>query len=281
MSDVHVYRMTTLSTMIGFIVHISVLFQLINGHQRSFNFFMPDLPSPSSRPSFLLSSISTTHKFYPFKKNSFTKINLSGGPFNVKLNQSTDDSVTSVDIEADESTHKQLLIDIIQNDVLSIRMTDNSNLINKTNVTIIINYNQLSELYIDGMINIQCLNKIQAERFRLNNRANGFIKLKLDVDILDAYFHSVGRAKLCGQVNYEATLQSLGVGDIRCQNLLAKKINVISSGIGNIYVLATDEINITLSGIGTVYYAGPIKQKMKTGLGNIIQMQDFTSIEEK
>ncbi|CAF1636316.1 unnamed protein product, partial [Adineta ricciae] len=52
-------------------------------------------------------------------------------------------------------------------------------------------------------------------------------------------------------------------------------MNVISSGIGNIYVTATDEISITLSGIGTVYYAGPLKQQIKTGLGNIVEIPNL------
>ncbi|CAF0870971.1 unnamed protein product [Rotaria sp. Silwood1] len=70
-------------------------------------------------------------------------------------------------------------------------------------------------------------------------------------------FHSIGRIKLCGQVNNEATLKSLGVGAVECRNLLTKKINLISSSIGTIYITVIDEINITLSGIATVYYSGP------------------------
>ncbi|CAF2635794.1 unnamed protein product [Rotaria sp. Silwood2] len=242
---------------------------------------MPDLPIRSDLS--LSSSISTTHKIHSFTKNSFRKINLSGGPFNVKLNQiiNSNDNSSYVDIETDETIHRLILIDIIQNDILFIRMIENTNIINKTNITININYYELIELNIDGIINIQCLNKIQTDKFRLYNRATGFIKLKLNVNILDAYLHSIGRVKLCGQVNYQATIQSLGVGDIQCQNLFTTKINVISSGIGNIYITATDEINITLSGIGTVYYAGPLKQKMKTGLGNIVQIQDFSSMEDE
>jgi hypothetical protein len=235
---------------------------------------MPDLPPPSR--SEFSSSISTTRKIYPFSANSFTKIHLSGGPFNVKLyqNPNSNDNYTSVDIETEESIHKLIFIDIIQNDILSIRLIDNTNLINKTNITITINYSELTELNIDGMINIQCLNQIQTDKFRLYNRAHGFIKLKLHVNILDAYLHSIGRVKLCGQVNNEATIQSLGVGDVQCRNLFTKKINIISSGIGNLYITATDEINITLSGIGTVYYTGPLKLQMKTGLGNIVEIPD-------
>jgi hypothetical protein len=263
------YNMKILS-----IFFIIFLIQLTNGQQRNYNFFMPDLPT-SSRSS-LSSSIPMTRKIYPFAANSFTKINLSGGPFNVKLyqNPNSNDNYTSVDIETEESIQKLISIDILQNEILSIRLTANQNLINTTNITITINYSQLTELNIDGAINIQCLNQIETDKFRLNNRANGYIKLKLHVNILDAYLHSIGRVKLCGQVNTEATIQSLGVGDVQCRNLFTKKINLIASGIGNIYITATDEINITLSGIGTVYYEGPLKQQMKNGLGNIIEMED-------
>jgi hypothetical protein len=259
---------------ISSIFYIFLLFQFINGQERNYNFFMPDLPPPS-RTS-LSSSISTTRKIYPFNTNSFTKIHLSGGPFNVKLyqNPNSNDNYTSVDVETEESLQQFVSIDIIQNDILSIRMIDNVNLINKTNVTITINFFELTELNIDGVINIQCLNHIQTDKFRLYNRAHGLIKLKLHVNILDAFLHSIGRVKLCGQVNNEATIQSLGVGDVQCRNLFTKKINVISSGIGNIFITATDEINITLSGIGTVYYTGPLKQQTKTSLGNIIEMDD-------
>jgi hypothetical protein len=267
---VHVYNMKILS-----IFYLLFLFQLTDGQERNYNFFMPDLPPPS-HSSLILSSIPTTRKVYPFAANSFKKINLSGGPFNVKLyqNPNSNDNYTSVDIETEESIHKLILVDIVQNEILSIRLNENSNLINKTNITVTINYSELTELNIDGIINTQCLNPIQTDKFRLYNRAHGSIKLKLHVNILDAYLHSIGRVKLCGQVNNEATIQSLGVGDVQCRNLFTKKINVISSGIGNIYVTATDEINIILSGIGTVYYAGPLKRQVKNGLGNIIEIED-------
>ncbi|CAF1138428.1 unnamed protein product [Adineta steineri] len=259
------------SKIIFLIFYASFVFQLTKGQQKNIHFLLPNV---SSSIHSLLNP--TIHKVYSFTLNSFTKINLVGGPFNIKLNQISylNNNHTSVDINAEESIHNSILIDIVQNDILFIRMIENINLINKTKIIITINYFNLTELHVSGMINIQCLNQIQTDKFYLYNRATGCLKLKLNVNTLDAYFHSNGRVKLCGQVNEEATLQSLGVGDIQCRNLFTKKINVISSGIGNIYVTATDEINIILSGIGTIYYTGPLKQQIKTGLGNIIEAVD-------
>jgi hypothetical protein len=260
------------------IFNLFFVFYSINGQQRNFNFFMPDLPPqrPSIPPS---PSISVTREIHSFTTRSFTKINIFGGPFNVKLyhNINSNDNYTSVDVETEQSIHKLILIDIQQNDTLTIRMTENLNMNNKTNITLLIIFQQLNELYIDGTINIICVNPIETDRFRLQNRGTGSIKLKLNVNILEAYFYSIGRIKLSGQVNSEATLKSLGVGDVQCRNLLTKKISVISSGIGNIYIRAIDEINIILSGIGTVYYSGPIKQQVKTGLGSIMEIPNISS----
>ena len=221
-----------------------------------------------------------THESHAFTTRSFSKIYLSGGPFNVRLYRNTNpnDTFASVDVEAEPSLHPQILIEIDATEMLTIRMTGHVNLVNTTNVTLFITYNQLDELHIDGLSYIQCLNQIRSDTFRLHDRGTGSLKLKFDVNNLDAYLHSIGRVKLCGRVQNEATLKSLGVGDVDCRRLLAKTIRVISSGIGNIYVTATDEINITLSGIGTVYYSGPLKEQVKTGLGNIMEMHDVSFI---
>ncbi|CAF2334461.1 unnamed protein product [Rotaria sp. Silwood2] len=60
-----------------------------------------------------------------------------------------------------------------------------------------------------------------------------------------------------------------------------KKIHVISSGIGNIYITAIDEINITLSGIGTIYYSGPLKEHINTGLGSILEIPNVLSSNDQ
>ncbi|CAF0773164.1 unnamed protein product [Rotaria sp. Silwood1] len=240
---------------------------------------MPDLPSLYSSLSSSSSSNSIIRKTHSFTTRTFTKINLLGGPFNVKLycNTNVNNNYTSVDVETEQSIHKLISIDIEQNDTLTIRMIENFNIPNKTNITLFIIYQQLNELQIDGIINIQCVNQIQTNIFRLQSRGSGSIKLKLNVNKLDAYLHSIGYVKLCGEVNDEAILKSLGVGDVECRNLLTKKIYVISSGIGNMYITAIDEINITLSGIGTVYYSGPLKENINTGLGSISEIPNILS----
>ncbi len=57
----------------------------------------------------------------------------------------------------------------------------------------------------------------------------------------------------------DATRKSLGIEDVECQYLFIRKMNVISSGIGTIYVIVIDKINMTLSEIGIFYYSDPLK----------------------
>jgi hypothetical protein len=254
--------------MIVLILKFFFLFHLINGQQRDYNLFMPDLPSTRS-PSSSSTTIHVTH--------SFTKINLFDGPFNVQLYQNNhlNNNYTSVDVETEQSIQNFVSINIERNDILTIRMMKKFlNIDEQINITILIIYRQLDEMYIDGLINIQCLNPIKTNQFRLYNHGTGSMKLKLNVNILDAYFHSIGNVKLCGQVLNDTTIKSLSIGNIDCRNLLTRKINIISSGIGNMYIMAIDEVNITLSGIGSVHYSGPLKQQIKTGLGNIIDLSN-------
>lgn len=284
----HFFRMAHLSfhSTMSLVLFFSVtLSPLSLAQQGNYNFFMPDLPSNSrvSPPPALMPTVTMTRETHSFPMQLLTKIHLQGGPFNVKLyrNSNLNDTSMSVDVETEPSIQKMIQIETDQTDRLTIRLIATPDLQNRTNISLLITYSQLNELSIDGHIYLQCLNQIQSDTFRVHNRGEGSMKLKLNVNILDAYLHSIGRVKFCGQVNDEGTLQSLGVGDVDARKLLAKKINVISSGIGNIYVTATDEINITLSGIGTVYYTGPLKHEMKTGLGNIMEMQDISFVNSQ
>ncbi|CAF0725508.1 unnamed protein product [Rotaria sordida] len=161
---------------------------------------MPDLSSLYSSLSSPSSSI--IRETHLFTTRTFTKVNLLGGSFNVKLYHNT--NLISIDIE--------------QNDTLTIRMIENLNISNKTNITLFIIYQQLNEFSIDGKINIQCVNLIQPNLFHLYHRDSGLIKLKLTVDKLNAYLHSIGRVKLCRHVNDEVTLKSIRAGDVDCRN---------------------------------------------------------------
>ena len=271
-SELLVCHRRNTSSMILIIIHLVLYVHSMDAYRRDPNVLMPGVPvSASPSPS----SISFTRQVYTFADRVFTRIDLFEGPFNVKLYQNPhpDDNYTSVDVETDELMHKNIHIDIVQDQILLIRMNGNSPYMSKPNITLTITYHQLNDLHIDGTMNIRCLNRIRTDQFRLHHRGSGTIKLKFDGNTLDAYLHSIGLVQLCGHVKERVTIKSVGVGDVRCRSLLTKKIHIISAGIGNIFVRATEEINIILSGISTVYYAGPLKQQIRTGSGHIVETE--------
>ncbi|CAF0737272.1 unnamed protein product [Rotaria sordida] len=94
---------------------------------------MPDLSSLYSSLSSPSSSI--IRETHLFTTCTFTKVNLLDGSFNVKLYHNT--NLISIDIE--------------QNDTLIIRMIENLNISNKTNITLFIIYQQLNEFSIDAI----------------------------------------------------------------------------------------------------------------------------------
>ena len=269
-SELIVFQRQNTRSMILIIIHLVLFVHSIDTYRRDRGLLMPGVPvSASPSPS----SISFTRQVYTFADRTFTRIDLFGGPFNVRLYQNPhpDDNYTSVDVETDELMHKGIHIDVVQDQILLIRMNGDAPYMSKSNITLTITYRQLNELHIDGTMNIRCLNRIRTDQFRLHHHGMGTIKLKLDGNTLDAYLHSIGLVQLCGQVKEQVTIKTVGVGDVRCRSLLTKKIHIISAGIGNIFVRATEEINIILSGISTVYYAGPLKQQIRTGSGHIVE----------
>ncbi|CAF0823254.1 unnamed protein product [Didymodactylos carnosus] len=96
------------------------------------------------------------------------------------------------------------------------------------------------------------------------------VDLNLDVPRLKALFYSTGKSILSGSCDV-ANIKSNGVSDVIASDLVAKVVNVATSGIGTVKVLCVDECNIRADSISTVYYRGPIKREQTNGLAKIKQ----------
>lgn len=232
---------------------------------------MPDLPSAGSSS---LPSITRSRTTHSFPSPSCTKIHLFNGPFHVRLYQ-IDTNYTSIEFEIDQSIQEFLLVDIEDKNILTIRMLKDLPVETKMNITILIIYQQINEILLDGLIDIECLNPIDTHSLRFSHHNTGRIHLKLNVHTFDAYLHSIGQIEFSEQVFNHTKIKSLMIGNIDCRKLLTRTIDILSSGIGNMYIIAIEEINITLNGIGIVYYSGPLKEQIQTGLGKIIFQSDL------
>ena len=227
----------------------------LNG--KDYNLFMPDLPSKSSS---LVRRV-----VHP----SFRRLHLAGGPMSVTFSPRSSND-TSIELEAEESVHPFIHLDINDVDQLVIR-TDQDGEEEIPSLTIF--FDRLDELQVDGSVDIQSSSSLSSEHFRLVTRGSGSIRLKLNVSDLDVSLHSMGRVKLCGLVHRQARIRSFGLADLQCRHLTTRRVDLLSSGLGDVFVSAEEELKINLTGLGTVYYRGPLKEQTRTGLGHLVHVE--------
>lgn len=225
-----------------------------------YNLFMPDLPSSSSS---LVRRV--VH-------SSFRRLHLAGGPMSVTFSHRSSND-TSIELEAEESVHPFIHLDINDLDQLVIRTDQEGREEEEEVPSLKIFFDHLDELQVDGSIDIQCSTSIPSDHFRLVTRGSGSIRLKLNVTDLDVSLHSMGRVKLCGLVHRQARIQSFGLADVQCRHLTTRRVDLLSSGIGDVFVSAEEELKINLTGLGTVYYRGPLKEETRTGLGHLVHVE--------
>ena len=240
-------------------VHLFFFFFVVESHG-DYNLFMPDLPSSSS---------SVIRRFH----YSFRRLHLAGGPMSVRFThrsrwESNDTSI--VEIEAEDSLHPFIHLEINQNDQLVIRTDDE---FQASTIQVNILYEHFDELHLDGWIDTECLTPIPSEHFRLFARGSGSVRLKFNVTDLEASLYSMGEVKLCGLVRRQATIRSFGLANVQCRHLWTRSVDLLSAGIGNVFVSGTEELKVNLTGVGTVSYRGPLKEQSRTGLGQLVNVE--------
>lgn len=244
---------------------------------------MPDRPSRSNGSISFDPSLNRHVHWFP--SSSIRRLHVQGGPFEVQLYQNlhAEGNSSSVDVQTLDHLHPLVSVGVANTDQLLIRTPEHLRWSNESSRSIVlsINFAQLKEIYLDGRVSLRCLNPIRSETFRLFAHGHTDIRLKVRLATFDAYLHSLGRIKLCGRVDGETTIQSLGLADVHAENLLTSQLNVVSSGIGNVFVTSTGELNISSTGIGHVYYRGQLHQQVRTGLGNLIQLEDLHRLTEE
>lgn len=243
---------------------------------------MPDSPEFDKNRSISFDR-SIVRRVYSFNRNDFQRLHIVGGPFNVKIYQNIrfDENISSLDVETTEEIHSFLSIEMANQRQMNIRINENSSKKITSNISLSLNYFQLNEIYLDGQIYFRCLNSIQSENFRLISFGSNFIKLKLNVQTFQSFLYSLGENKFCGYVHHRTTIRSFGFADVHAENLLTKKIDVLSTGFGNVFVLSIESMNITSTGFGHVYYRGHLNHHNRTGLGNLIQLEDVHQLVQQ
>lgn len=213
----------------------------------------------------------------PLTSSSFDEIIIDGA-FDIFLSQTSNKTSTPiVEIETTVDVQDHVIVEIINNHILSLNIK--GSLMFDKNIYAYIRFNSPLRRYtIRGTGNtITDDNGISNEgndTFILDHRGVANVAIRLNVNEFEVYFTGTGNSRFWGQVRQETTFDAKGVGDINALNLVTKQAKVRAMGVSIIRVAATDDVQIEVTGVSSVYYRLPSGKKpskaISTGLGKIV-----------
>jgi hypothetical protein len=217
-------------------------------------------------------------QIHPLTSFIFDEI-IVDGAFDISLSQLNGFSIPTVELETTVTAHKHIIVEILDNHILSIHIK--RPLVVHKNINAYIRFNSPLKRYtIKGTGNTitddNGITNTENEKFVLDNRGTANVAMQLNVNELEVYLSGTGNSRFWGIVREEALIETKGVGDINAMNLLTKQVKVNSAGVSTVRVSATDDVQIEVTGVSTVYYRLPTGKKpskeISTGLGQIIRV---------
>ncbi|CAF0873110.1 unnamed protein product [Rotaria sordida] len=208
--------------------------------------------------------------------SSFDEIMVDGA-FDIFLSQTSNGiSTPTVEIETTVDAQNHVIVEIVDNHILSIHIKGPLKVDN--NIYAYIRFNSPLRRYtIRGSGNTitddNGISNDGNDTFVLDNRGTANVAIQLNVNKLEVYFTGTGNSRFSGQVRQQAIFDATGIGDITALDLITKQVKVRAMGISIIRVAATDDVEIEVTGVSSVYYRLPFGKKpstaISTGLGKI------------
>jgi hypothetical protein len=195
----------------------------------------------------------------------FQRIEIDG-IFNLYLEQGEKESVI---VETDDNLQEYIIAKVDGN-TLKIRNKKGISIIKQTKLNIYVTIRNVYDLHVDGVCNIVAKNQLKLERLNVTVRSVGNVKLNIISNKLIINSSGVSDCELTGKAR-DLEVKLSGVGNIFAQKMIANKVDVKSSGVGNTKVHAIDEISIYTSGVGNVTFYGKanVKSMNASGVGKI------------
>jgi hypothetical protein len=215
----------------------------------------------------------------PLSSPSFDEIIIDGA-FDVFLQQVVNRTSTpTVEIQTTVDGQNNVVVEIINNHILSIRIK-NQLMIDK-HIYAYIRFNSpLHHYTIRGTGNTMTddngISNQGNDTFVLDHRGVANVAMRLNVSQFELYFTGTGSSRFWGQVRQQAIFDAKGVGDINALDLSTKQANVRAMGVSIVRVSATDDVQIEATGVSNVFYRLPQGKKpskiISTGLGKVAPM---------
>lgn len=189
------------------------------------------------------------------------------GVFNLTLTQS-DQETLSVD-GSPEMAEKLKITQ--EGDLLILELEEfNSGLFDDNELKVNLSISDLREFEFEGVGNIKTTGNFKVETIRIKGEGIGNLALDIEAKEIDAELNMMGNMSLSGKADH-MRLRNDGIGNIDASELVAQKLDLISSGIGKVDVHCEGELSLEVSGIGAVSYTGNptvIKDEV-SGIGKV------------
>ncbi|CAF1094866.1 unnamed protein product [Adineta ricciae] len=214
----------------------------------------------------------------PLTSPVFDEITIDGA-FDVFLIQPNEIANSIVEVETIPSVQQQIIVEVLENHVLSIRTIGNIRVPQNINVHI-----QLKTplrrytfrgtgntvTHMTGLLN-PTNDKLVIEQFGTGNLA-----MKFNVNFLDYYQTGSGTAQFFGQVRSQLSIINNGVGEVNTLEVITPFVKVLSSGTSVSRIAATNDVDIEVTGVGNVFYQLPSgrvpSKEITTGIGRIVRL---------
>jgi RNase P/RNase MRP subunit p29 len=184
------------------------------------------------------------------KTAPFYKLSINGG-FEVYLIQGEQEYIK---IKADKNLHEYIETDVRNGELIV--STERNICIDETEeLTIVINYKDISEVGINGAVNLKTKNVIKTEDIKMviNGAAN--VELDIEAEQIFARVNGAANMDLSGEV-YRADIDVTGAGNLDASNLQTEHFRINMSGAGHADLLVNDVLDASISGIGNIQYSG-------------------------
>jgi len=202
-----------------------------------------------------------------FKVGEFTAVRLDGS-FKVYLVQGEESGIR---VKASNSNVFDQIKVQNYNGELDVKI--NQSIFEYSRITLYITFKTLSELYIEGGVNLKTNGYLDLNNFAINIEGGANVELKLKAKNI-AFTGTGGFILEMSGVAATLDVAIDGAGHVSADELKTDDVKFTVRGFGTGNVYATKSLNVKLEGVGMVRYKGdPKVTQYIDGLGNVKPQQ--------
>lgn len=200
-----------------------------------------------------------------FDLQPFSSVEVKG-VLNVYISQGSSESLT---VKTDENLMQYIDFDV-KGGHLILNTKPNVKIKKSTEMSLYLNVASIDALTLSGVGTVKTDGPLEMEQLELSCSSVGNTSLEILTSRLNAKTSMVGNFELIGSADF-ARIKNTAVGNLNAFDFKVKHLDIVTSGVGNTKVFASDDISVTSSGIGSVRIKGnpQINEMRKKGIGSV------------